>query len=142
MKYTGNVLFNVFEGDDNRQPMTRAITTIRGQEYAFYLNEFDGGTIIAAHHVTGREGNKPLIDRNPVAQSVVTEVEGLDGYEFIFDLELDNGMSLEDFVISAQRENKNGTPFKLAQPKDIALIRRNAVEKPAAATGTDDKKAF
>lgn len=136
-KFTGNVLFNVFDGDDDRPAMTRAITEIRGQEYAFYLNEFDGGVILAAHHVEGRDGNKPIINRNPIAQTVVTEVEGLDGYEYIFDLEVDDVL-LEDFVVSVQRENKNGTPFKLAQPKSIALIRANAREaKPTEATGTD-----
>lgn len=137
-KYTGNVLFNVFDGDDKRPAMTRAITEIQGQEYAFYLNEFDGGVIIAVHHVEGRNGQSPIINRNAIAQEVVTEIEGLDGYEYIFDLEFDDVL-MQDFVVSVQRENKNGTPFKLAQPKKIALVRANAKEAtpPAEATGTD-----
>lgn len=141
-RYTGNVLFNVFPGDaeKNLNPMTRSIVAIGGVEYAVYLNELDNGVIIAAHHVDGREGNKPLVNRNPIAQCVADEIEGLEGMEYAFTLALDNGYLLDDFVVSAVRTNKNGTDFRLAQPLAIAKVRAKVVEKtaPAApATGTE-----
>jgi hypothetical protein len=139
MKYTGSILFNVFAGDENRQPMTRAIVRIGSREYALYLNVTDGGTIAAAHAVTGRNGNSPIIDKNALAQCVCDSVEGLEGVEFILpELEFDN-IRLVDFAVTAERTNPNDNQYRLAMPLDIAKVRFNVKERKA--TGTDDASA-
>lgn len=147
MKYTGNVLCNVFEGNPDANPplnpMTRGIVMIGKQEFSIYLNELPGGIIIAAHHVEGRDGNKPIVNRNPIAQAVCDEIEGLEGMQYAFSLELDNGYVLDDFVVSEVRTNKNGTDYRLMQPLSIAKARAKVVEKtPAPKTGTDGKTEF
>lgn len=133
MNYTGNVLFNVFAGNPDStpplNPMTRSIAIIGKQEYALYLNELDAGVLVAAHHVEGRDGNKPIVNRNPIAQAICDEIEGLDGMSYAFTLELDNGYVLDDFVVSNVRINKNGTEYRLAQPLAIAKVRAKAIEK-------------
>lgn len=141
MKFTGNVLFNVFPGDaeKNINPMTRAITMIGGDEFAIYLNEMEGGVIAAAHRVEGREGVKPIVNRNPIAQCVCDEIEGLEGSEYAFTLALDNGYVLDDFVVSEVRTNKNNNDYRLAQPLAIAKVRAKSVEKKPAAP-TEAKK--
>lgn len=142
MKYTGSMLFNVFAGDESRQPMTRAIVRIGAREYALYLNFTDGGVITAAHQVTGRNGNSPIIDKNALAQCVCDTVEGLTGVEYIIpEMEFD-GLRLVDFAVTSERTNPNGNEYRLAMPLDIAKVRFNVAEKKLAATGTDDANSL
>ena len=137
MKYTGSMLFNVFAGDENRQPMTRSIVRIGAREYAVYLNVTEGGVIAAVHTVTGRNGNSPIIDKNALSQCVCDSVEGIEAIEFIItELEFD-GVKVQDFAITTARTNPNGNEFRLAMPLDIAKVRFSVTEKKAA-TGTDD----
>jgi len=144
MKFTGNLWFNVFEGDENKAKMTRAIAKVGGVEYAFYMNELEGGVVIAAYLVTGRNGNSPIVEKNPVAQTVATEVvmpgqkdePEAEEREYIFDMQLDDTTFISEFIIGAQKDNRNGNPVRLAQPKEIAALRRNVVEKTEKDQGT------
>jgi hypothetical protein len=138
-KFTGGMLFNVFRGEENRQPMTRAIARIGAREYAVYLNETEGGVIAAVHTVTGRNGNSPIIDKNALAMAVCDSVEGIDEIEYIVpELEFD-GVMIRDYAICAVRTNKNDNEYRQAMPLAIAKVRYGATEKKApAATGTDD----
>jgi len=147
MDYTGNMVFNCFPGDEERKlnPMTRAVVDIKEQKYVFYLNELEGGVLVAAHHAAVDADNKLTVNRNPIAQAACDEIEGLEGVEYAFSITLDNGYRMNDFVISEVRTNKNGTDYRLGQPLFVAKIRAKAVEKtPAAApkTGTDDAASF
>ena len=146
MKYSGNLLFNVFPGNEEQKlnPMTRSIADIGGHKYAIYLNEFDGGVIVAVHSCTIEEG-KPLIDRNPIAQAVADEFTDFSGYDFVFSIDLPHAQ-IVNFVVSSVRVNRNGTEYRLAQPLQIAKIRapspaRVTPEDVTAAQADADKRA-
>lgn len=133
MKFTGSILFNCFEGDENRQPMTRAISRFGAFEYAVYLNQLEGGVIAAVHAVQGRNGNSPIIDKNALAMTVVDQVEGLEGIEFVIPHLTWDNVEVNDFAVSIERVNPNGNTFRLAMPLEIAKVRYNVAEKKQAA---------
>lgn len=136
MIYTGNMVFTHFAGkpEQNLAPMTRAIVEFGPTvAYALYLNEMEGGVVIAAHHIVSRENGKIVTNRTAVAQCVADEIEGLTGFEYAFTLQLDNGMLLDDFVVSEVRTNTKGTQFRTAQPLAIARVRSKTTEVTAPA---------